>query len=67
MFTLGSLLGGLAQPQFHGWDLVGYRIIQAIGGALIFANGAAMIADVFEPRKLGFGLGVNMVAAGAEM
>ncbi len=67
MFTLGSLLGGLAQPQFHGWDLVGYRIIQAIGGALIFANGAAMIADVFEPRKLGFGLGVNMVAAGAGM
>ena len=31
LFTIGSLLGSLAQPQFHGWDLVGYRIIQALG------------------------------------
>ncbi len=65
LFTLGSLLCALAQPQFHGWDLVGYRVIQALGGALIFANGAAMIADAFESRRLGFGMGVNMVAAGA--
>jgi EmrB/QacA subfamily drug resistance transporter len=65
LFTLGSLLGALAQPQFHGWDLVGYRIIQAMGGALLFANGSAMVADAFEARRLGFGLGVNMVAAGA--
>ncbi|MGD0818824.1 MAG: MFS transporter, partial [Methanomassiliicoccales archaeon] len=65
LFTIGSLLGSLAQPQFHGWDLVGYRIIQALGGALLFANGTAMVADAFEARRLGFGLGVNMVAAGA--
>jgi len=65
LFTLGSLLGALAQPQFQGWDLVGYRIIQALGGALLFANGTAMVADAFEARRLGFGLGVNMVAAGA--
>ena len=65
LFTLGSLLGSLAQPQFNGWDLVGYRIIQAMGGALLFANGTAMVADAFQARQLGFGLGVNMVAAGA--
>ena len=65
LFTLGSFLGALAQPQFHGWDLVAYRIIQALGGALLFANGSAMVADAFEAHRLGFGLGVNMVAAGA--
>ena len=65
LFTLGSLLGSLAQPQFNGWDLVGYRIIQAMGGALLFANGTAMVADAFQASRLGFGLGVNMVAAGA--
>jgi len=65
LFTLGSLLASLSQPQFDGWDLVGYRIIQAMGGALLFANGTAMVADAFEARRLGFGLGVNMVAAGA--
>src|SRR5690242_18360239 len=35
VFTLGSLLAGLAQPQFHGWDLVGARVIQGVGGALL--------------------------------
>src|SRR5947209_86912 len=28
MFTLGSLIGGLAQPQFHGGDLIAGRVIQ---------------------------------------
>ncbi len=62
LFTLGSLLCALAQPQYHGWDLVGYRVIQALGGALLLANGAAMIADAFEKERLGFGLGVNQIA-----
>src|ERR1700716_4338150 len=47
-FTLGSLLAGLAQPQFHGWDLVGYRIIQGIGGALLITNSTAIVADAFR-------------------
>lgn len=62
LFTLGSLLCALSQPQFHGWDLVGYRIVQALGGALLLANGAAMIADAFDKKRLGFGLGVNQIA-----
>src|SRR6516225_7845267 len=32
IFTLGSLLAGLAQPDAHGWDLVAYRVIQGVGG-----------------------------------
>ena len=65
VFTLGSLLCALADAQFHGYDLIGYRIIQGIGGALLMANGTAMVVDAFEARRLGFGLGVNMVAGGA--
>ena len=38
VFTVGSLLGGLAQPQFHGWDLVAYRVLQGIGGALLITK-----------------------------
>lgn len=62
MFTLGSFLCSLAQPQFNGWDLVGYRIVQALGGALLFANSPAMIADAFHKERLGFGLGINLIA-----
>jgi len=28
VFTLGSLLAGLSQPQYHGWDLVLFREVQ---------------------------------------
>jgi EmrB/QacA subfamily drug resistance transporter len=65
VFSLGSLLCALADARFNGYDLIGYRIIQGVGGALMMANGAAMVVDAFDARKLGFGLGVNMVAGGA--
>jgi len=65
VFTVGSLLCGLASPGFHGGDLIIYRMIQSAGGALLIANSGAMIADAFDSRRLGFALGVNMVAAGA--
>ena len=65
VFTLGSLLCGLAQPQFHGWDLVGYRLIQGVGGALLFTNSAAIVTDAFRHGRIGLGLGVNQIAAAA--
>jgi len=65
VFTLGSLLCGFAGFGFHGWDLVGFRIIQAVGGSMLLANSMAMITDAFKKGKLGFGLGVNGVAASA--
>src|SRR5256885_2426665 len=30
VFTLGSLIAGLAQPQFHGTDLILGRVVQGI-------------------------------------
>ena len=65
VFTLGSLLAGLSQPQFHGWDLVAYRVLQGVGGALLITNSTAIVADAFRHGRVGLGLGVNQVAGAA--
>ena len=65
IFTLGSLLAGLAQPSAHGWDLVAYRVVQGVGGALLITNSTAIVADAFRHGRVGLGLGVNQVAAAA--
>src|ERR687886_7150 len=65
IFTLGSLLAGLSQPGAQGWDLVGYRVIQGIGGALLITNSTAIVADAFKHGRVGLGLGVNQVAGAA--
>jgi MFS family permease len=62
IFTLGSLLCAFSQPQFHGRDLVLYRIVQGVGGAMLFANGAAIVTDAFHRGRIGLGLGVNQIA-----
>jgi len=65
IFTLGSLLSGLSDPQFHGWDLVAYRMIQGVGGALLFTNSAAIVTDAFRKGRVGLGLGINTIAFSA--
>src|SRR5689334_23093422 len=65
IFTLGSLLAGLSQPGAHGWDLVAYRVIQGVGGALLITNSTAIVADAFKHGRVGLGLGVNQVAGAA--
>jgi EmrB/QacA subfamily drug resistance transporter len=65
IFTLGSLLAGVAQPSAQGWDLVGYRVIQGIGGALLITNSTAIVTDAFRHGRVGLGLGVNQVAGAA--
>ena len=42
-------------------ELVILRMVQAIGGALLMANSAAIITDAFPAEQLGFALGMNMV------
>ena len=65
VFILGSLLAGLSQPQYHGWDLVLYRVVQGLGGALLLTNSAAIVTDAFRHGRIGFGLGVNQIAFAA--
>ena len=45
------------------WELVGFRIVQGIGGAFLFANSAALITDAFPHSERGKALGINQVAA----
>jgi len=65
IFTLGSLLSGLSDPRFLGWDLVIYRMVMGIGGALLFTNSAAIVTDAFRKGRVGLGLGVNTIAFSA--
>lgn len=57
IFTFASLLCGLSQS---GIQLIIFRLIQAIGGALILANGTAIVADAFSKKELGKALGLNI-------
>lgn len=64
IFTLTSMI--LSLDPFHGaggalW-LIGWRIAQAVGGAMLMANSAAILTDAFPARQRGMALGVNMVA-----
>ncbi|MGD0817392.1 MAG: MFS transporter [Methanomassiliicoccales archaeon] len=65
VFTFGSLLCVLSTPANQGYDLIAFRIVQGMGGALMMANGTPMVADAFKSHRLGLGLGINGIAAGA--
>src|SRR5436305_11117074 len=65
VFTIGSLISGLAQPQFHGADLVFGRIVQGIGAALLVTNSTVIVTDAFRKGQVGIGLGVNQIAGAA--
>jgi EmrB/QacA subfamily drug resistance transporter len=65
MFAIGSLVSGLAQPQFHGGDLILGRVIQGVGGALLVTNSTAIVTDAFRKGQVGLGLGVNQIAGAA--
>ncbi len=64
IFTFFSIM--LAITWMHGLSaglwLVGMRIFQGIGGAMLMANSSAIITDAFPPTERGLGLGLNMVA-----
>ena len=46
-----------------GWYLIVMRIFQGIGGAMLFANSAAILTDAFPANQRGMALGLNQVAA----
>ena len=64
-FTIGSLIAGLAQPQFHGADLIAGRVIQGLGAALLITNSTVIVTDAFRKGQVGLGLGVNQIAGAA--
>ena len=61
-------LGALALPfdPFTGpagamW-LIGFRVIQAVGGAMLMANSPAILTDAFPASERGMAMGINQVA-----
>ncbi|MFL5817818.1 MAG: MFS transporter [Conexibacter sp.] len=41
--------------------LIGFRIVQGVGGACLLANSAAIITDAFPPNQRGMALGINNI------
>lgn len=64
IFTIATFLSSISGSLE---ELVGTRVLQAIGAAMTMANGAAIITAAFPPSKRGTGLGliVSTVGAGA--
>lgn len=54
LFTVSSLLAGLSTTDVQ---LIALRVAQGVGGALIFSNSGAIIADVFPPAERGKAFG----------
>jgi MFS family permease len=65
VFTIGAI--GLSLVLWQGTSaalaLIGLRVVQGIGGAMIMANAAAILTDAFPPHERGMALGINSVAA----
>ncbi len=59
LFTMSSALCGISQS---GEQLIAFRLLQGIGGALIIVNSVALIADAFPASELGMGIGINFMA-----
>jgi len=65
VFAVGSILLFLTPSTgtAGGFEIIGFRIVQAIGGSFIFANSSAILTDAFPAQERGFALGLNQVSA----
>ena len=65
IFTVSSI--GLSlifvQGSAAARAIILLRIVQGVGGAMIFANAAAILTDAFPANQRGMALGINSVAA----
>ncbi|MFJ4986891.1 MFS transporter [Streptomyces sp. NPDC088732] len=65
IFACASL--ALSLDPFKGGSgalwLIGFRVVQAVGGAMLTANSAAILTDAFPSRQRGMALGINQITA----
>jgi MFS family permease len=71
MYNLGFVIFGLGalalpfDPLTGGsgalW-LIGWRVLQAVGGAMLMANAPAILTDAFPANQRGTAMGINQVA-----
>jgi MFS family permease len=64
VFAAFSVL--LSLTWLHGaaaaWWLIGMRVLQGVGGAMLMANSSAILTDAFPHDQRGLALGLNQVA-----
>ncbi len=64
VFAAASMLlsfDPFAGPHGALW-LIGWRMVQAVGGSMLMANSAAILTDAFPAQQRGMALGINQVA-----
>ena len=59
IFTVGSLLSGMSNSAEI---LIAFRVLQGIGGAMVFATGVAILTSVFPLKERGKVLGINVAS-----
>lgn len=64
VFTIASILLYFTPSTGNAGaiEIIGFRILQAIGSALFMANTSAILTDAFPATERGKALGINMVA-----
>jgi MFS family permease len=64
VFAAGSIALSLVSGSGSSaaLQIIGFRMVQAVGGAMIMGNSAAILTDAFPADERGMALGVNMVA-----
>lgn len=64
VFTVGSILLSItwSTGASGAIELIVFRVVQAVGGAMLMANSVAILTDAFPTNQRGFALGINMVA-----
>jgi MFS family permease len=65
IFTLASIALAFTPDvgSAGALELIGLRIVQGVGGALLMANSMAILTDAFPVGQRGMALGINQVAA----
>jgi MFS family permease len=65
IFAVGSVLLYLVTGTGNtaALEIIIFRLIQAVGGAFLFANSAAILTDAFPPNQRGTAMGINQIAA----
>src|SRR5690606_23634606 len=56
LFTLASALCGLSP---NVWMLIIFRLVQAVGAAMIIALGVAIVTEVWPPQERGRAIGIT--------
>ena len=67
IFAVGSILLYTVNGTGNSaaMEIIIFRLVQAVGGAFLMANSAAILTDAFPPNQRGLAMGINMIAGTA--